>query len=99
MNAIRGSSSAWDIGLSQNIAGVVQARSSQYGDEEWGNVLRALRNFRYFVSRSTSRREASPTLESILATVLSPTLQQVYEEEGTFNVTEELLAVMGTCLQ
>lgn len=98
LNATSRSRSAWDIGLSQNIAGVVQARSTQYGDDDWNHRLPALRSFHHFINRSTSRREASPTVQSILATVLSPILQEAYPEENTSDVIEELLAVLGTRL-
>lgn len=86
----------WDIGLSKTTAGVIRARLSLYGDGLLCDVVQALRDLRRYIALGTaSSREASPTLESTLATVLSPLLQEIYAQENTYDVLEELLDIIG----
>lgn len=87
--------SDWDIGLSQTVTDVVQARLSLYGDGLQIDLLHALRKVRRYITGSQHSREFSPTLESILATVLSPLLQEYYQQAEHFATTEELLAILG----
>ena len=87
----------WDIGLSKTTAGVIRARLSLYGDGLLCDLLQALRDLRRYIALgSASRREASPTLESTLATVLSPLLQEFYAQENSYDVLKELLDIIGS---
>ena len=86
----------WDIGLSKTTAVVVRARRSLYDDGPLCNFLLALRDLRRYITRSASRRAASLTLESTLATVLGPLLQEFYAQENSYDVLEELLDIIGT---
>lgn len=88
----------WNIGLSESTTGVIRARFSLYGDGILSNLVHALRELRRYISRSVSRREASPTLESVMTTVLSPILQEFYQQEGAYDVLEELLDIIGVSM-
>lgn len=86
----------WDIGLSKSTAGVIRARLSLYGDGLLCDFVQALQDLRLYIALgSASRRAASPTLESTLATVLSPLLQEFYAQENTYDVLKELLDIVG----
>lgn len=85
----------WDIGLSKTTADVIRARLSLYGDGLLCDFVHALRDLRQYIIRSARRREASPTLESTLATVLSPLLQEFYTQENSYDVLDELLDIVG----
>lgn len=84
----------WDIGLSKTTACVIRARSSLYDDGRLCDLLHALQALRRYITRS-GRREASPTLESALTTVLSPLLQEFYAQENSHDLLEELLEIIG----
>ena len=89
------SRSKWDIGLSQKVSGVVQARLSLYGEGHCSSIAHALRDLRHYITGAAGRREASPAVESALATVLSPTLQEFNPQEHAYDVVAELLDVLG----
>lgn len=86
----------WDIGLSKTTAGVIRARLSLYGDGLLCDLLQELRNLRRYIALgSASRREASSTLESLLATVVSPLLQEFSAQQDAFDVLKEILDIIG----
>ena len=87
--------SDWDMGLSQATTQVVQARLSLYGDGSWADLIHAVEDLHRYVVRFKDHRVASPALRSILATVLSPVLQEFCPQESTLDLVEKLLAVLG----
>lgn len=95
MSAADQSSQDWDIGLSQITSGIIEARLNLYSGGLLSDLVQVLRDLRRYIVRFATRRAASSTLEAFLDTVLSPTLQEFYAQEHTYDLIEELLNIIG----
>lgn len=88
------SSRDWNSGLSYSTAAVRNAWLSLDGDGTMSDFIHTLRDLQRYI-RSASHREASSTLESVLAAVLGPILHALHQQEATQRAVEEILEIIG----